>query len=226
MQCFVGTSGWLYSWNKEGTLDWYITNSGLNAIELNASFYRFPFPNQVVGWSRKGVSLAWVIKANRLITHVHMLNEKAELLYARFIELFKPLDEHIALYLFQMPPNFTSNMQERLVKFAKKFNAEKIAFEFRHESWYSFDFKSLDFSGAIVSPDSPEINRKVFVKNGIAYLRFHGRRSWYSYNYSRKELEEMAAKAKALRPKKTYAFFNNDHDMLNNAQEFMRLLGD
>ncbi|MGC8888894.1 MAG: DUF72 domain-containing protein [Candidatus Micrarchaeia archaeon] len=54
----------------------------LNAIELNASFYRFPFPNQVKGWSAKDNSLTWVIKINRLITHTHMLNEKA-------IELFQ-----------------------------------------------------------------------------------------------------------------------------------------
>ncbi|MEM2358961.1 MAG: DUF72 domain-containing protein, partial [Nitrososphaerota archaeon] len=35
---FVRTSGWLYDWNSGGTLDWYLANSGLNAVELNASF--------------------------------------------------------------------------------------------------------------------------------------------------------------------------------------------
>ncbi|RLI98826.1 MAG: DUF72 domain-containing protein, partial [Candidatus Aenigmatarchaeota archaeon] len=70
MQVFVGTSGWAYGWNPNG-FDWYIKNSGLNSVELNASFYRFPFPNQVKSWARKtkefNPSLRWSIKVNRLI---------------------------------------------------------------------------------------------------------------------------------------------------------------
>jgi len=60
MEIFVGTSGWMYSWNKGGNFDWYIQNSNLNAVELNASFYRFPFPNQIIGWSKKGRNLRWI----------------------------------------------------------------------------------------------------------------------------------------------------------------------
>ncbi|RLF12723.1 MAG: DUF72 domain-containing protein, partial [Thermoprotei archaeon] len=39
MRVYIGTSGWLYDWNLDGSLDWYVKNSGLNAVELNASFY-------------------------------------------------------------------------------------------------------------------------------------------------------------------------------------------
>ncbi|MGC8675908.1 MAG: DUF72 domain-containing protein [Candidatus Micrarchaeia archaeon] len=224
MQNFVGTSGWLYAWNREGTLDWYLANSGLNAIELNASFYRFPFPNQVKSWSEKGNELAWVVKVNRLVTHVHMLNAEAESVYAKFLKLFEPLDRRIMFYLFQMPPHFTTNMRQRVEEFAKKMGSTKMALEFRHESWYSFDFSKLDFEGTVVTPDSPEINSTVWAKNGTVYLRFHGRRSWYSYKYSKHELEDMAIKAKALRPKRIFAFFNNNHDMLGNARTFKAIL--
>ena len=58
MNVFVGTSGWLYGWNRGGNLDWYLQNSGLNAVELNASFYRFPYKNQVAGWAGKGTELS------------------------------------------------------------------------------------------------------------------------------------------------------------------------
>ncbi len=214
----------MYQWNKEGTLDWYIGNSGLNAIELNASFYRFPFPNQVKGWSAKGGSLTWVVKVNRLVTHIHMLNDKATDLFDRFLELFKPLDPHIALYLLQMPPKFTANMEHRLMDFTKSFNEKKLAVEFRHESWYSFDFSKLPFKGVIVSPDSPDINGTVFSKNNSVYLRFHGRGSWYSYKYSARELKGMAEKAEAANPTRIFAFFNNNHDMLANAKEFLKIL--
>ena len=62
MKFFVGTSGWMYDWNEESSLDWYVKNSRLNAIELNASFYRFPFPNQVKHWAVAGKSLSWAVK--------------------------------------------------------------------------------------------------------------------------------------------------------------------
>ncbi|MFP3209319.1 MAG: DUF72 domain-containing protein, partial [Nitrososphaeria archaeon] len=38
MEPYVGTSGWSYAWNPDG-LEWYVRNSGLNAVELNSSFY-------------------------------------------------------------------------------------------------------------------------------------------------------------------------------------------
>ncbi|MEO0119416.1 MAG: DUF72 domain-containing protein, partial [candidate division WOR-3 bacterium] len=69
MEIYVGTSGWYYDWNLEGTFDWYLKNSKLNAVELNVSFYRFPFPNQVKSWANKGKSLRWAIKVSRIITH-------------------------------------------------------------------------------------------------------------------------------------------------------------
>jgi uncharacterized protein YecE (DUF72 family) len=34
----------------------YVTNSELNAVELNASFYRFPFPTMVKSWSMRAFS--------------------------------------------------------------------------------------------------------------------------------------------------------------------------
>ncbi|MEM1508337.1 MAG: DUF72 domain-containing protein [Thermofilaceae archaeon] len=54
VKIYVGTSGWLYGWNEGGGLEWYVSHSGLNAIELNASFYRFPFPAQVKSWVKRG----------------------------------------------------------------------------------------------------------------------------------------------------------------------------
>ncbi|MEM1943062.1 MAG: hypothetical protein QXO30_03050 [Candidatus Caldarchaeum sp.] len=50
MECFVGASGWFYSWNPDGSLDWFVRNPGLKAVELNMSFYRFPFPNMLRSW--------------------------------------------------------------------------------------------------------------------------------------------------------------------------------
>lgn len=102
MKFFVGSSGWQYSWNPDG-LEWYLKNTNLNAIELNSSFYRFPFPNQVKGWKNKMKirEIRWSIKVNRLITHVYKLNEKALEIWKKFEKLFIPLEEYIDFYFFK-----------------------------------------------------------------------------------------------------------------------------
>ncbi|MCL4404718.1 DUF72 domain-containing protein [Candidatus Marsarchaeota archaeon] len=224
MKTYIGTSGWLYGWNKQGTLEWYIKNSGMNAMELNSSFYRFPYKNQIKSWSERGKRLAWVIKVNRVITHVHMLNGKSYGYYESFTSSFSPFGKNLKLFLLQMPPRFSTNMKARLIDFVKSFNEKKMAIEFRHSSWYSYDFSKLDFGGVIVSPDSPEFNNMAIKKNGCVYLRFHGRKEWYDYRYNDKELYAMAQKVKDLKPKTLYAFFNNDMYMMENGISFYSML--
>jgi len=225
MKCFIGTSGWLYGWNKGKSLDWYVGESGLNAIELNASFYRYPYPAYVMSWAKRGSNLAWVVKVNRLVTHVHRLNEKAYDYFKRFKDLFKPLEEHVHYYLLQLPPSFTKDSIQRIESFVKKFGSLKLAFEFRRPEWFSDDIikwgKKLGV--LIVSVDAPNLPYKVMSKD-IIYMRVHGRSAWYSHDYSDEELKEIAKRILEKKPKTVYAFFNNNHAMLKNARAFMRLL--
>jgi uncharacterized protein YecE (DUF72 family) len=72
-EVYVGTSGWSYSWNQGNSLEWYLKHSGLNAIELNMSSYRFPYSNMVKSWATKGKDLARVVKVHRSITHFQKL---------------------------------------------------------------------------------------------------------------------------------------------------------
>ena len=49
----------------------------------------------------------------------------------------------------------------------------------------------------------------------IAYIRLHGRRKWYAYNYSTPELREIIDLTKTLEQlgvNTFYIFFNNDFD--------------
>ena len=128
MKIFVGTSGWFYDWNPDG-LDWYIKNSGLNSVELNASFYRFPFKNQIKSWSKKNI--IWSIKVNKTITHLYKLSEKSYPVWEKFYNLFSEMENKIRFYLFQMPPNFKK--LENVEKFLEKYKInEKFAIEFRN----------------------------------------------------------------------------------------------
>lgn len=227
----MGTSGWLYDWNEGGSIDWYLRYTNLNAVELNASFYRFPYPNQVVGWSKKMRSIRairWAIKVHRSITHLQKLGEKSLNTWSKFYALFSPMSSYIDFYLFQMPPNFKKNSSniEKIVSFVRATNiGEKAAIEFRDPSWFNNETVELCRQNSItlVSVDSP-MGTWITSSTNILYLRLHGRTTWYSYEYSLDELREIASKIAELKPGKVYVFFNNDHWMLENAKIMLELL--
>ncbi len=227
MQIFVGTSGWRYSWNLGNSLDWYIKNSNLNAVELNASFYRFPFPSQVKGWAKSCNQLRWAVKVNRRITHLLKFNDESFTVWSDFKKLFEPLDACVDFYLFQLPPSLKIDFMDKIKNFAIFTNlGPRFALEPRNDSWFveeTFSWaKTLGIT--IVSVDAPNLPRTIFNVNGIVYLRMHGRESWYSYDYKENELQEVASKILESQPEKVYVFFNNDHAMLKNAQEMLLIL--
>jgi len=227
MQFFVGTSGWAYAWNEDQSLDWYAKYSGLNAVELNASFYRFPFPKWVESWATKGKGLRWSIKVNRLITHTFRLNGKALGLWKRFEASFKPLEPNIDFYLFQLPPFMTSSLASRIEQFVEKVSLErKFALEVRNIDW--FNEKWIEWASKLgitwVSLDCPDYPLDVFNTSGVVYERMHGRYNWYSTYYKDEELEEVAKKIAKLKPEEAYVFFNNNHAMLDNARKMLATL--
>jgi uncharacterized protein YecE (DUF72 family) len=221
MKVFVGTSGWYYEWNKDKTLDWFIDNSGLNAVELNASFYRFPFPNQVKSWAKKGHSLRWAVKVNRLITHRFKFSDKALEVWQRFNDLFSVMSEFIDFFLFQLPPSITDGSKDKIVRFIEETNmVEKCALEPRHDSWFNDENISWAKSVGLtwVSVDAPEFTRDIIQTTDRVYLRMHGRTDWYRHNYRTNELKAIVRRVNNAGPKRVYVFFNNDHNMLKNAQ--------
>jgi len=227
MEFFVGTSGWYYPWNEKRSLDWYVSNSCLNAVELNASFYRFPLSSKVRAWAKKGKGIRWVVKVNRLITHTFKFSGKALSTWQKFRELFAPLDEYIDFYLFQLPQRITPESAPLIAKFAEKTGLRKrFALEVRNREWFDEAWVSWASEAGItlVSVDSPDFPLEVFNTNGLVYQRMHGRTEWYAYTYSDEELEETAKKIVKEKPEKAYVFFNNDAAMLENARKMFNIL--
>lgn len=224
----MGTSGWLYDWNEGATLEWYVVESGLNAVELNASFYRFPFRNQVASWSKKGGSLRWSIKVHRLITHVYRLSDKAYGTWEKFRNLFSQMDKFIDFFLFQLPPNYkcSSDQLARIEKFHRETElGARMALEFRHGSCFTHEVVkwATENDLTLVSIDAPIVTW-IVTSNENLYLRMHGREVWYGYEYTAKELAEIAERIRDLAPRRVYVFFNNDHWMLENARVMLELL--
>ncbi|MCD6508941.1 MAG: DUF72 domain-containing protein [Thermoprotei archaeon] len=227
---FVGTSGWSYDWNPDG-FKWYARYSGLNAVELNASFYRFPFPNMVRSWlmrTEKAPCMRWAIKIHRYVSHVYMLKDRALGLWDRFHRLFQPLEEYIDFFLLQLPPRFKPDDEHlrRLERFVEHVNlGYTLAVEWRDPTWFKEEWIGLgrELRFTVVSIDSPI--GCFYVRSGpYVYLRMHGRGAWYAYRYSRDELIHVATSLLRLNGTRVYAFFNNDHDMLDNAREFLEIL--
>jgi uncharacterized protein YecE (DUF72 family) len=224
MEVFVGTSGWSYGWNEGGNLDWYLNNSSLNAVELNASFYRFPFKNQIAGWSKKGRELRWSIKVHRFVSHQYKFNDTARETWQRFLDLFAPLDPVTDYYLFQAPPSMKDS--DRLISFFTGLSRlEKCVLEIRNPGLLLNDSvcRKLQECVPLVSVDSPDTKNRIF-SDSLIYLRMHGRNDWYRHDYMQEELEETAALIRRSGAKKAYIFFNNDHSMLENAQRMRELL--
>lgn len=229
MEIYIGTSGWFYPWNLGQSLDWYIANSKLNAVELNASFYRFPFPNQIKSWAKKGINLKWSVKVNRRITHLLKFNKDSYQVWQSFYDLFFPMRELIDFYLFQLPPSFTPDNRDVLAEFIKFTNLkDKFALEPRNQKWFNEEeikwAKKLNVTW--VSIDAPKFPNTIYQTSDKVYLRMHGRTNWYQYNYSKKELKEISLRIKALKPKAVYIYFNNDQDMLANAQVMRQIMKD
>lgn len=224
MEIYVGTSGWYYHWNPEKSLDWFVAHAGLNAVELNASFYRFPFPNQIKSWVNKGSSLSWAVKVHRSVTHTHLFNEKGFGVWERFREAFAPLDDAVAFYLFQAPPRFDD--ADRLVAFVEDAGlGDRCAVEVRNPVLLGDDELCARIAdhAVLVSVDSPDFRNRIFA-GPVVYLRMHGRNEWYSHDYADAELEETASILRSRNPERVHVFFNNNHAMLDNARAMARIL--
>ena len=223
MDAFVGTSGWYYEWNKKKNLEWFVKNSGLNSIELNASFYRFPFPDNIKSWSTKGSELRWSVKVHRSITHWRQFSESALEIWENFRGVCEPMDHLIDFYLFQAPPKF--NDVERALRFADETGlGERFALEIRNKELLGNDdlYDRLINKVTLVSVDSPDYINRIFPGKNV-YMRMHGRESWYSYNYSQEEIEEIARKINESGSEKAYIYFNNNHNMLENARKTLKV---
>lgn len=222
-KAYVGTSGWSYDWNTGKSLDWYVMESGLNAIELNMSFYRFPYPNMIKSWAARGKNLAWVVKVHRSITHFQKLSMAAVESFQRFKTLFNPLEDLIHYYLFQLPPSFAD--LTTLERFIEKTGTEKLAVEFRHPTLFTNE--CIDWGKKhgilLVSIDAPQLPRTIMSQD-VIYERIHGRTGWYSHDYTDQQLQEIQTCILSSNPRTMYVFFNNNHAMLKNAMRMNSLL--
>jgi uncharacterized protein YecE (DUF72 family) len=140
----VGTSGFAYKeWKgifypddlpAKKYLSFYAQH--FRTTEINNTFYRMPSAKLCEGWyAEVPEDFSFTLKLSQRITHFKRLrNVDDEMKF--FLDSAAGLKEKLGPILVQLPPNFkkdTDVLESFLSKFASK---GKLAFEFRHDSWF------------------------------------------------------------------------------------------
>ena len=154
---FAGTSGWAYpTWkpgfypaglSQKNFLAFY--GSRLTSVEVNYTFRSLPTVKMLEGWLlATPANFRFSFKAPQRITHFSRLRDCAAAVQ-QFISAHEPVRQagKLGVLLFQLPPNFQAD-PDRLSDFLHAPalaapHGPPIAFEFRHESWFSEEIYSI-----------------------------------------------------------------------------------
>jgi uncharacterized protein YecE (DUF72 family) len=144
---WLGCSGWAYPAWKPGfypaktpakkMLEFYATR--LNSVEVNYTFRQLPSAATVESWlSQTSEQFRFSFKAPQRITHIKRLKECGDALSAFYGALLPVIRaKRLGVILFQLPPNFKTDVA-RLQSFLEDAAGSlRIAFEFRNASWFT-----------------------------------------------------------------------------------------
>jgi len=220
----IGTSGWSYPhWQgifyPEGVkpkerLEYF--SRFFNTVEINNSFYQLPSVKTFLSWKKKtGKNFLFSIKASRFITHIKRLKSVKDA-WKKFLLRAKKLEEKLGPILLQFPPSFKCDDKnfKRLEIFLNYINRNlKVAFEFRHQSWYCQKVKNIlirNQKAQVIAYSSEYPNKKLITAPYI-YIRMHGPEKLFSSNYNSNELKKLSAKIKKWPADEVFIYFNNDY---------------
>jgi uncharacterized protein YecE (DUF72 family) len=151
MNLYVGTSGYSYKeWKgsfypddlpEKEMLRFY--GERFRAVEINNTFYRMPKGSTLEAWTKDVPSdFQFVLKAPQRITHIQRLKEAGDSV-SYLLQVAGVLKEQLGPLLFQLPPYLKKDLP-RLRDFLALLPPERrIAFEFRHQSWFDEELVSL-----------------------------------------------------------------------------------
>lgn len=233
----IGCSGWYYwHWHARfypvelPRVDWFrFYSEQFDTVELNAPFYSWPTVATVRGWLKQAEDRPFIytVKVCELITHVKRFSGTKTLVrdFGHIADLLGP---RMGCFLFQLPPSFRYTAA-RLRGIVEQLDlAHRNVVEFRHPSWWNKKvFGAFRERGIIFcSCSAPGLPDQLVKTADEIYVRFHGPKRWYRYDYSHDELAEWVRRIKASDAKRVWAYFNNDRDCyaIKNARELRRQL--
>ena len=147
----VGTSGYAYTAWKGSFYPQKLPTKQLlryygeqfHAVELNGTFYKMPSAAALEALTKEvGTEFRFAVKAPQRITHFQRLKGAGETT-AQFIEAVGALKRRLGPLFFQLPPNFKKDVPRLRDFLALLPKRHRIAFEFRHESWFADEVYEL-----------------------------------------------------------------------------------
>lgn len=142
-EVYVGCAKWnkqdLKGFYPRGTKDeliYYATE--FNSIELNATFYSTPSPDQVRVWKEKTPKgFKFYPKINNTISHFRRLNNVQDKV-AEFCDAISNFEDRLGMSFLQVHDNFKPQDYDRLEKFVKEYpKVIPLAVELRNSEWFS-----------------------------------------------------------------------------------------
>lgn len=108
-----------------------------NSIELNATYYKIPSPDQVQKWkSQCPENFKFCPKFPQFISHRKNLSQKTEAL-DEFLRNIYQFEENLGITFLQLPPHLSPKDSRELKKFLDMLPEDmEFAVEFRHEDWF------------------------------------------------------------------------------------------
>ncbi len=226
MKIFIGCSGYSYKdWKKKfypeelpkkEWLSFYAEH--FNTVEINNTFYKFPTQDQLSQWKdQTPKSFKFTIKANRYLSHMKKLKVDDDFMKSLkgFNESLESIKDKLGCVLWQLPGNLKENIPKLETFFDKLDHQMQHVIEFREKSWFNdqvYDvLRKHNIAYCMLSaPD--DLPEEVVTTSKTAYLRFHGKSTWYNYEYSDEELNTWKNRLNKLKGiNQLFIYFNNDH---------------
>ena len=181
MRILTGTSGWSYpAWKgrfypedlpSTRFLAHYARR--LEAVEVNATFYRMPRAETLAAWRGEvAPGFVFAMKAPQRITHRKRLVDVAGDV-AFFLRAAAELGPTLGPILFQLPPTLKRDLPRLRELLAALPRGGRFALEVRHESWLSDEtFTALAEAGvALCVADTEEGTTPLVATAPFGYLR-------------------------------------------------------
>jgi uncharacterized protein YecE (DUF72 family) len=218
----IGTSGWQYaSWKgrfypadlkQAAWLEHYADR--FQVVEVNNAFYRLPEVSTFEAWAQRTPDDFIVgVKASRYLTHIKRLADPEEPV-ARFLERATHLGPKLGPILLQLPPTLSASLDRLEATLSQFPSGVRVAVEFRHDSWFSDETRSLlEAKGAALClADSPRRTTPLWRTAGWGYLRLHEGRASPHPCYGERALETWAQRLAEQwgSEEDVYVFLNND----------------
>ncbi len=223
----IGTSGFAYKeWHgifypekfaSKNYLSFYAQH--FSTTEINNTFYRIPNTKTTSAWHDEvPAEFQFTLKLSQRITHLKRLKDVDEEM-GWFLTAAAALKEKLGPILVQLPPNLkkdTGRLGDFLAKFAP---GRKLAFEFRHDSWFSDDVYELlrahNAAWGVVEAEEREAVREV--TGPFVYMRL--RKGEYDEGETKNWAEWIRAQQVDV-----YCYLKHDEAAPTLAKQLMRSL--